>query len=205
MPTTRRTHTGSRRNEAARAAILGAATELLAEHGAAGVTIDRLAAHAGVGRQTIYRWWSTKDAVLLDALIHNARQAVAMPDTGTLRADLTAFLSETFEAAGAESNRRALIAVALAAQQDSGLAESLAGFLAQRRAALGELLERSRTRGEIGSGVPLDLVVEQAFGVLWYRLLFRPSGLEPGAAAELAAALETQLRRGSDQTTGRRQ
>ncbi|WP_194813836.1 TetR/AcrR family transcriptional regulator [Nocardia sp. XZ_19_385] len=194
MSTPRRTHTGSRRNEQARAAILSAATELLAEHGTAGVTIDRLAAHAGVGRQTIYRWWPSKDAVLLDALVHSAEHAVTIPDTGTLHADLDHFLRATFEAAGIERNRRALITAAIAAQDDPSLSEALDNFLTQRRTALTNLIERARTRGEIPPTAPIDLAVEQAFGVLWYRLLFHPSALHADTATALATALTTQLR-----------
>ncbi|GAB2632220.1 TetR/AcrR family transcriptional regulator [Nocardia goodfellowii] len=194
MPTTRRAHTGSRRNEQARAAILSAATELLAEHGTAGVTIDRLAAHAGVGRQTIYRWWSSKDAVLLDALVHSADHAVPSPDTGSLRTDLEQFLRATFEAAGTERNRRALLTAAIAAQDDPSLADALDGFLTQRRTALTELIERARTRGEVPATAAVDLAVEQAFGVLWYRLLFRANALQPDTATDLATALDAQLR-----------
>ncbi|MEV6276842.1 TetR/AcrR family transcriptional regulator [Nocardia sp. NPDC051832] len=193
MPTPRRPHTGSRRNEEARAAILSAATELLAEHGATGVTIDRLAAHAGVGRQTIYRWWSSKDAVLLDALIHSAEHAVAVPDTGALRSDLEQFLRATFEAAALERNRRALITAAVAAQDDPNLAEALDAFLAQRRTALTALIERAHARGEIPATAPIPLAVDQAFGVLWYQILFRPNALHT-TATDLAAALTTQLR-----------
>ncbi|MEV0292211.1 TetR/AcrR family transcriptional regulator [Nocardia sp. NPDC050710] len=191
--TNARAHTGSRRNEAARAAILAAAAELLAEHGSSGVTVDRIAAHAGVGRQTIYRWWPSKDAVLLDALVHSAEAAVPVPDTGSLRADLEIFLRETFLAAGIERNRQALIAAVVAARDDPGLAGSLDDFLIRRRAALSEVLRRSHSRGELGSDSGIELAVEQAFGVLWYRILFRPAALAPADAAELAAALTAQL------------
>ncbi|WP_040778045.1 TetR/AcrR family transcriptional regulator [Nocardia pneumoniae] len=191
-----RAHTGSRRNEAARAAILAAAGELLATHGSSGVTVDRIAAHAGVGRQTIYRWWPSKDAVLLDALVQSAEQAVPAPDTGDLREDLTVFLRETFTAAGMEHNRQALIAAVVAAQDDPGLAATLEEFLTRRRAALAELIERDRARGKISNNRPVDLVVEQAFGVLWYRILFQPNALHPDRAPELADALSAQLVRG---------
>jgi AcrR family transcriptional regulator len=188
-----RAHTGSRRNEAARAAILTAAAELLATRGSSGVTVDRIAAHAGVGRQTIYRWWPSKDAVLLDALVHSAEQAVAIPDTGTLRGDLEIFLRETFVAARTERNRRALIAAVIAAQDDPNLEQALGEFLARRRTALAEVIEQSRSRGEIPGAAPIELAVEQAFGVLWYRILFQPNALHAEGAAELARALAAQL------------
>lgn len=188
-----RAHTGSRRNAAARAAILVAAAELLAEYGSSGVTVDRIAAHAGVGRQTIYRWWPSKDAVLLDALVHSAEQAVAIPDTGTLRDDLEIFLRETFAAARTERNRQALIAAVIAAQDDPNLEQALRDFLARRRTALTEVIEQSRSRGEIPAAALIELAVEQAFGVLWYRILFQPNALHADGAAALAEALTAQL------------
>ncbi len=63
-----RPHTGRRRNAAAREAILDATFDLLREQGTGGVTIDAIAEAAGVGRQTIYRWWPTKGAVVAEAM-----------------------------------------------------------------------------------------------------------------------------------------
>lgn len=125
--------------------------------------------------------------------MHSAEQAVPIPDTGTLRGDLDAFLRETFAAARTERNRQALIAAVIAAQDDSNLERALHDFLARRRTALAEVIEQSRARGEISSGAPIELAVEQAFGVLWYRILFQPNALHADGAAELAAALTTQL------------
>ncbi|WP_156766937.1 TetR/AcrR family transcriptional regulator, partial [Mycobacterium sp. E796] len=69
--TPRRPHTGNRRNDAAERAILQAAAELLADGGGP-ISVDAIAERAGVGKQTIYRWWPSKSAVLLDAMIHRA-------------------------------------------------------------------------------------------------------------------------------------
>ena len=68
-----------------------------------------IADRAGVGKQTIYRWWPSKSAVLLDAMIHRAQQVAPSPDTGDLAADLRLFLRSTF--AAAPGNRSLLIGV----------------------------------------------------------------------------------------------
>ena len=81
----RRPHTGRRRNEAAQEAILDAAFRLLSGPGTEVMTIDAIAAEAGVGRQTIYRWWPSKGAVVADALVRHARVAVPERDTGSFR------------------------------------------------------------------------------------------------------------------------
>ena len=88
-----------RRSEAARQAILTTALDLVGERGYAKLTIEGIAARAGVGKQTIYRWWPSKGAVLLDALLALSEDPdgamQALPDTGDLEADLQLVLRAT--------------------------------------------------------------------------------------------------------------
>jgi AcrR family transcriptional regulator len=183
-----RPHTGRRRNEAARAAILKAAVDLLMTGAdASTTTIDTLASAAGVGRQTIYRWWPSKGAVLLEAMIERANLTVPVPDTGSLRSDLHTFLGDTFRAAG--NNAAALRGVIAEAQRDQHTATMLSEFVAQRRAALLELFTRAISRGELPADAAVDLLIDQAYGVLWYRMLTGRGSLDADAAAELATAL----------------
>ncbi len=74
-----------RRNQQARAAILHAADDLLAEHGFDKLTIEGIAARAGVAKQTIYRWWPSKVEVLLDTLRDDAESHLAVPDHDSVR------------------------------------------------------------------------------------------------------------------------
>src|ERR1700722_13408927 len=89
-------HHGNRhgRSEDARIAVLEAADDLLVERGFAGVTIEGIAARAGVAKQTIYRWWDSKTAILFDALAEDAAEFFTSPDTGNLGTDLRARLGE---------------------------------------------------------------------------------------------------------------
>ncbi|WP_043651607.1 TetR/AcrR family transcriptional regulator [Nocardia thailandica] len=94
-----RTPDTTRRSERSRLAILDAARALLADTPYAKLTIEAIAARAGVGKQTIYRWWPTKGAVVLDAILalseHPDSGGIALPDTGDLAADLTTVLRAT--------------------------------------------------------------------------------------------------------------
>src|ERR1700729_822239 len=83
-------HHGNRhgRSEDARIAVLEAADDLLVERGFAGLTIEGIAARAGVAKQTIYRWWPSKTDIRMDALMIDAAEDLAQPDTGALGRDL---------------------------------------------------------------------------------------------------------------------
>ena len=190
MPTaTRRPHTGRRRNDAAEHAILDAAAELLADGDGALITVTAIAERAGVGKQTIYRWWPSKSAVLLDAMIHRARQIAPAPDSGDLDTDLRLFLRSTF--AAAPDNRSLLLGVLREALGDSATMDRLAAFTSARRDELARILDRARARGQLHER-PM-IVVDQAFGLLWYRIIFAHEPLDEGAADALASALTTQL------------
>ena len=185
----RRPHTGRRRNDAARDAILDAAFRLLSDPEAADLTIEAIAAEAGVGRQTIYRWWPSKGAVLADALIRHARVVVPERDTGTFAGDLAAFLTDSFAGLAEQGYAARLRQIVAVAQQDEHVARLLADFTAVRRAALRALLERGRDAGELSQDADLDMLVDMAYGVLYYRLLVGHAPLDEKAAQSLAAEL----------------
>ncbi|WP_406294866.1 TetR/AcrR family transcriptional regulator [Embleya sp. NBC_00888] len=186
----RRAHTGRRRNEDARRAILDAVLVLLAESGGAPVTIDTIARAAGVGKQTIYRWWPSKGAVLLEALTGLAGDVVSPPEAATLRADLTAFVLATFRGARAESTAAVLRSLVREAARDPHAADLVRTFTESRRDALRALL--ARHPDELAPDADLDLIVDQLYGLFWYRFLLAHRPLSDRAAHALAGALATQ-------------
>jgi AcrR family transcriptional regulator len=190
----RRPHTGRRRNDAAQDAILDAAFRLLSGPDADGVTIDAIAAEAGVGRQTIYRWWPSKGAVVADALARHALVVVPERETGSFTGDLEAFLADSFAGLRDQPLAGRLRQIVAAAQQDEHVAKVLADFTAVRRAALRALLERGRDAGELAPEADLDMLVDMAYGVLYYRLLVGHAPLDENAARSLAAELTSSGR-----------
>lgn len=185
----RRPHTGRRRNDAAKAAILDAAFRLLSDPGTESLTIDAIATEAGVGRQTIYRWWPSKGAVVADALARHARVVVPERDTGSFTGDLEAFLVDSFAGLEDEGLAGRLRQIVAAAQQDEHVARVLADFTAVRRAALRALLERGRDARELAPDADPDMLVDMAYGVLYYRLLVGHAPLDEKAARSLATEL----------------
>ncbi|WP_420037617.1 TetR/AcrR family transcriptional regulator [Streptomyces sp. cg28] len=83
---------GRPRSESARTAVLHAVDDLLVEVGYAALTMKGIAERAGVGRQTVYRWWSNKAEVLYEASVLDAQHELAVTATGDVRKDVEAYL-----------------------------------------------------------------------------------------------------------------
>jgi AcrR family transcriptional regulator len=184
---------GRKRSEESRQAILAAALELTAQVGYAGLTVDGIAARSGTGKQTIYRWWPSKDDVLLEALAVKADLDVPIPDEGSYAADLLAFLTASFALGRQPQVVGVLRALMARAQIDDGFGRRFrASFLQRRRDALAVILDRARARGELPPQLPGGTIADIVFGVIWYRLLATGQPLDDRLAGELVATL-TQL------------
>jgi AcrR family transcriptional regulator len=186
---------GRKRSEESRLAILAAAAELTAEVGYAGLTIEGIAARSGAGKQTIYRWWASKADVLLDALTTKADLYIPVPDTGSYREDLRAFLTATFELGRGDQVVDVLRALMAEAQIDLEFGERFReNFLQHRRDALGVVVSRAAGRGDLPPGAPPETVIDIVFGTLWYRLLATRRPPDERLAEELVATLTRRPR-----------
>jgi AcrR family transcriptional regulator len=188
-PPPRRPHTGRRRNPAARQAVLDAAALLLARPDGAATSIEEIAKASGVSKHTIYRWWPSKGAVLLEAMVEEARKEAAVPPAGAVTADLESYLAATFTAA---ERAAPLLRSAMAeAQRDPRAAEGMRQFTAARREELRHLLQAGQSRGELSGDTDLDLLIDLAYGLLWYRILIGHAPLTADVAARLTRTLTT--------------
>jgi AcrR family transcriptional regulator len=167
-----------------------AALELTAEVGYAGLTIDGIAARSGVGKQTIYRWWPSKDDVLLEAGAAKADLHVPIPDEGSYQADLRAFLTASFALGRQRQLTDVLRALMARAQIDDAFGQRFrTSFLQRRRDALAVILDRAQARGELPAGVSPSTITDIVFGVIWYRMLTTRQPLDNRLADELISAL----------------
>lgn len=170
----REPHTGNRygRSEEARQAILEAADDLLVELGFAATSVEAIAARAGVGKQTIYRWWKSKTDVLLDAFLEDAAQHLNPPNTGNLQADLRHHLQQYalfFESSDAGAVFRALIGEA---QHDKGIAAKLRSkYLSQQRTRDRLPFVQAIERGELRADLDTDAIVDALIAPIHYRIL----------------------------------
>jgi AcrR family transcriptional regulator len=166
---------GRKRSEESRLAILTAALELTSENGYAGLTIDGIAARSGSGKQTIYRWWPSKDDVLLEALATKVDLQVPTLDEGSYPADLRAFLMASLAVGRRQPVIDVLRALMARAQIDDEFRQRFrASFLQRRRDALAVIIDRAQTRGDLPPRPSPGTVADIIFGVIWYRILASP-------------------------------
>jgi AcrR family transcriptional regulator len=149
-------------------AILQATFDLVAEHGVGGVTVDAVAARAGVGKQTIYRHWGSR-AKLIHAAISCMALEDEVPDTGSLRGDLTAMLHQLAVFLGNSDAGRVLPSLFDAAERDPELRELRQVHIAQRRGTFEHVLRRGIERGELAPGTDLDLLTDVLVGPFFYK------------------------------------
>ena len=179
---------GRPRSEPARRAVLDAALRLVRRDGYQAVTIKGIAAEAGVGRQTIYRWWNSKAEVLLEAIIELARPIAQPEPTDDPVHDLRRTLRGSFRLSPVAGP---IISGLMAdATNDPAFLDRLQReLLARRRALVRETLERAQRDGLVGAGASLDLVTDMIWGTMWYRVLSRHAPVDEALADELTEAV----------------
>jgi AcrR family transcriptional regulator len=163
---------GRPRSAEADRAILDAAGALLAERGLSGMSIEEVAARAGVGKATIYRRWPSKGLLALDAFMILFRSQQPPVDTGSLRGDLRSALRAWVRAVTTTPAGRLLASLIAEAQHDPELHAAWRDrVLEPLRAQHRVVLERAVARGEISPAADQDVVLDLFFGAAQHRLL----------------------------------
>ncbi|MFI7276065.1 TetR/AcrR family transcriptional regulator [Streptomyces sp. NPDC049879] len=168
----------ARRSEASRRAILAAAFELVGEVGYERLSIEGIAARAGVGKQTIYRWWPSKGAVLFDAFLMLSEDAetgtAELPDTGDLEADLKRVLRATVTELNDPAYDEPMRALTTVMVNDPELSATFTERLGDPQKEIKKRRLRSaQEAGQLAGDADLDLVVDIIWGPLTNRWLQR--------------------------------
>ena len=178
---------GRRRSERSHEAIIAATQQLLVERSYPEGTIEGIAARAGVGKQTIYRWWPSKAALVLEAYLAGS-DAVALPAEGaTARDDVRALLGWLIAVLAQPIGGHVVAGLVGDLQHDADLAEGFyRDVVPARREAMLAALERAQARGEIHADADLELAVDALHGAVFYRLLLSGEPLDAEFADRLA-------------------
>ncbi|MGH3438647.1 MAG: TetR/AcrR family transcriptional regulator [Sciscionella sp.] len=154
---------GRKRDPARDDVILESTLMMLAEHGYDGMTIDLVAAHAGMARATVYRRWPTKADLVLSAVARLSRDDVDLehlPDTGSLRGDMVAMI-RTFDDEQQQIHIQAVVGLLTLTKADERLAAAATGsgigpWIEVNRI----LIQRAVDRGEFAQPVDIDTLAE---------------------------------------------
>jgi TetR/AcrR family transcriptional regulator, regulator of autoinduction and epiphytic fitness len=176
------------RVERSRRVILGAVLDELGEVGYGALTIEAVAARAGVGKSTIYRHWPGKLELVEDAF-RTLKAPVAVPDQGSLRDRLIAVIEQVACLVAESTYSTCMPALIDAAERDPNVRDFHSRFSAERRAALVDLLRDAVRTGELPATTDPELLADALVGPILVRRLMLSQPVGP----EIAAALVDQL------------
>ncbi len=170
---------GRPRSVQSQQAILDATLSLLATEGFDAMSIEAIAAHAGVGKKTIYRWWTSKEALVIDALKSLQQTHNPVIDTGSLREDLIVLFRNTLQVWSGPSARGLLVKLLGVMMTHPEIYQAFYDrVLAARLQQFMQVIQRAQAHGEIRQDLDANEIIGLLAGPLWYRLFFNQDSKE---------------------------
>ena len=169
-------------------AILNAALELVGEVGINKMSMDELARRADVAKATIYRRWSSKEALILDALT-SAMSPIDDADTGSLHGDLMSYLGELIARFEQNSMNDILPHLIEAGCHDPAIRASLDDYVRFRRQPLERIYERALSRSELSSDADIGVLIDAIIGPFVYRRLLSHGPIDTAFVHRLVAVI----------------
>lgn len=167
---------GRKRDHTRDPEILDATLDVLAETGYDGMTLDQVATRARAGKATLYRRWSSKADLVVDAVVCMKKEDLtpsALPDTGTLRGDLLAMIRPP-SIQDAERRLRIMSGVISMVSKQPELREAIQAAMVEPRAAANRfLLRRAIDRGEIRPDCDVDSLALVSASMVFYRTMIQ--------------------------------
>ncbi len=185
MPVAKRP--GRPRSDRAHAAILAATAELVGQAGYAGLTMEAIAERAGVGRQTIYRRWPSKLAVVIE-LLAQLSESAPLPDTGSIRTDI-AQLYRRYAANIPSAGGPIIPGLIAESLYNDELAAIVRDYIMTRREQAMRIVERGVERGELDANTNAEMLIDLISGFSWYRKLIAGIEIRDEEAETMAAML----------------
>ena len=167
-----------------------AAMQELAEYGYAGMSAARIADRAGVNRTTVHRRWPNLEDLVSDALLDSASDAIAIPDTGSVRGDLMLLLDEIAGYIDSEPSRSMIRALVSDAARSAAIGDIVSQVWTTRFRLGEEVIVRGIARGELRDDIPPATLLSTFTGPLYVRLLITDEHID---AAFLEAVIDIGL------------
>jgi AcrR family transcriptional regulator len=178
--------TGRPRDDAACQSILWATASLLEEVGFDKLSIEGIAARAGVAKTTIYRWWRNKGILALEAFLTAVSPKIAFTETADPLDDLRAQVQKVGKLYRGKTGRILCELIALAQADAETHRQLLEGYLTPRRTIAKACLQRAIAQGALRSDTDLDIMIDAIYAPLWYRMMLQDAPLD-------AASIDTLL------------
>lgn len=168
-------------------AILESAYVLMASTGLAATTIDAVARHSGVSKMTIYKWWPSREALLIDAFLQHAAQMLPLPpvSSGSPAARARRHAAAYAEALQGEFGKVQLAVISECISKTGSAELFYARYLQFRRDALVEMIAAGQNDGSILAEGPAEDLYDAIYGSLFYRYVFGIRPITPAYASNL--------------------
>jgi AcrR family transcriptional regulator len=178
-----------RRNARSHSAILDATSSLLTEVGYSQLTIEGVAARASVGKATVYRWWPSKGALVIDAM-SRVLTVPAPSVTGDVRLDLLAAIRRTIHILTSSSDGAVLPALTADLAREPALAQQFRDqILRPRRSVVIEILNGAVDRGELPANLDVELLMDIYVGAVFYRVVVSGEPVTDALPEQLVALI----------------
>jgi AcrR family transcriptional regulator len=179
---------GRPRSLQARQALFEATLALLATEGFDAMSVEAIAERAGVGKQTIYRWWPSKEALVIDAIKHLQQTYNPVLETGSLRQDLIAMFTNTSQMIGGPHAKGFLVHMLAMITNHPEVYQIFSDqVVAPRLWQAEQVIRRAQERGEIRQDLDASEIIGLLAGPSWYHLLLDANGIP--LTADLAERL----------------
>lgn len=170
--------TGRRRNPATHDAILDATSVLLEEIGFDKLSLEGVAARAGVGKATIYRWWPNKSALAMEALLREVGPTVAFAETSSARQDIEDQIRKLAMLYRGKIGRIVCEMIGLSQFDVETMRLFNENFLDPRRNAVRQVLLRGIKNGEFKADLDFEVIFDLLYGPIIQRMLMHRAGID---------------------------
>lgn len=153
------------------AAVLAAAIEELSVRDYADISVESIAARAGVHKTTVYRRWGSKVEIIRQALVGAASEHIHVPDTGSVDSDLLLLARAVQAVLSAPQGAAILTGLIVGGLASAELAEVMRQYWAVRLEAISVIVERAVSRGELPAGTNPAALMRTLAAPLFYQLL----------------------------------
>ncbi len=180
---------GRPRSPETRAKILKAAYEMLNEVGFMDLTIEGVAAKAGVGKPTIYRRWKTKAALAMDAFLEAVNPELAFPDTGKASEDFREQMQKIVRLMNSPRGEVLASVIGCGQADEELIAAFRENWLTPRRQDAKRIFQRGVGRGELREDLDPEVAIDALYSPLFYRLLLKHQPLTEKFVNEVVDAV----------------